>query len=85
VNLLALLCFGGMNLAMLVMIESQLAQVVAVTGPISEKLKEVTTREGKSTRDPLHPNHAGKASAQQQEERPSAQEDTREPKKETAP
>ena len=67
------------------MIESQLAQVVAVTDPISEKLKEVTTREGKSTRDPLHPNHAGKASAQQQEERPSAQEDTREPKKEKAP
>ena len=39
------------------MIETQLAQIAAVV-PFSEKINAVTTRGGKSTRDPPHPNHA---------------------------
>ena len=42
-------------------------------------------RGGKSTRDPPHPNHAGKASAAQEEEHLTEQEETREPEKGTAP
>jgi len=45
----------------------------------------MTTRGGKSTRDPPHPNHAGKALAAQEEEQPTEQEETREPEKGTAP
>jgi len=45
----------------------------------------MTTRGGKSTRDPPHPNHAGKASAAQEEEQLTEQEETREPEKGTAP
>ena len=38
-------------------IESQLVHIAAVV-PFSEKINVVTTRGGKSTRDPPHPNHA---------------------------
>jgi hypothetical protein len=48
-------------------------------------MKAVTTRGGKSTRDPPHPNHAGKIPATQEEEQPIDQEETREPEKGTAP
>jgi len=49
------------------MIETQLAQIAAVV-PFSEKINAVTTRGGKSTRDPPHPNHAEKAARPQAEE-----------------
>ena len=65
------------------MIETQLAQVAAAI-LFSEKINAVTMRGGKSTHDPPHPNHVGKASAPQEEERLTASEDTREPVK-TAP
>ena len=42
------------------MIETQLAQIAAVV-PFSEKINAVTTRGGKSTHDPPHPNHTVKA------------------------
>ena len=66
------------------MIETQLAQIAAVV-PFSEKINAVTTRGGKSTRDPPHPNHAEKAPIAQEEEQPTEQEETREPEKGTAP
>ena len=42
--------------------ESLLAQIAASV-PVCENVKAVTTRGGKSTRDPPHPNHAGKSPA----------------------
>ena len=66
------------------MIETQLAQIAAVV-PFSEKINAVTTRGGKSTRDPPQPNHAEKAPTAQEEEQPTDQEETREPEKGTAP
>ena len=65
-------------------VESLLAQIAASV-PVSENVKAVTTRGGKSTRDPPHPNHAGKAPATQEEEQPTDQEETTEPEKGTAP
>ena len=65
-------------------VESLLAQIAASV-PVSENVKVVTTRGGKSTCDPPHPNHAGKAPATQEEEQPTDQEETREPEKGTAP
>src|SRR6185503_11208901 len=64
--------------------ESLLAQIAASV-PVCENVKAVTTRGGKSTRDPPHPNHAGKSPATQEEEQPPEQEKTRESQKETAP
>ena len=49
------------------MIESRLVQI-AVVVPISEKVQVVTTRGGKSTRDPPHPDHAEKVTSPQEEE-----------------
>jgi hypothetical protein len=66
------------------MIETQLAQFAAAV-PVSERVNAVTMRGGKSTCDPPNPNHAGMAIEPQEAEGPSAQEDTREPDKETAP
>src|SRR6185437_2220835 len=65
-------------------VESLLAQIAASI-PVSENVKAVTTRGGKSTRDPPHPNHAGKAPATQEEVQPTDQEETREPEKGTTP
>ena len=59
-------------------VESLLAQI-ATSVPVFENVKVVTTRGRKSTRDPPHPNHAGKAPAAQEEEQPIEQEETREP------
>jgi len=42
--------------------KSLLAQIAASV-PVCENVKAVTTRGGKSTRDPPHPNHAGKSPA----------------------
>ena len=42
----------------------------------------VTTRGGKSTRDPPHPNHAEKAARPQAEEEAAEQDDLEEPKEE---
>ena len=58
-------------------VESLLGQIAA-SAPVSENVKAETTRGGKSTRDPPHPNHAGKAPATQEEEQPTDQEETRE-------
>ena len=63
------------------MIETQLAQIAA-TVPFSEKINAVTTRGGKSTRDPPHPNHAEKAARPQTEEEAAEQDDLEEPKEE---
>ena len=41
-------------------VESLLAQI-ATSVPVSENVIAVTTRGGKSTRDPPHPKHAGKS------------------------
>jgi len=49
------------------MIESRLVQI-AVVVPISEKVQVVTTRGGKSTHDPPHPDHAKKVTSPQEEE-----------------
>ena len=49
------------------MFETQLAQVAAAV-PFSEKVNAVTTRGGKSTHDPPHPNHAEKTARPQEEE-----------------
>ena len=65
-------------------VESLLAQI-ASSVPVAENVKVVTTRGGKSTRDPSHPNHAGKAPVTQEEEQPTDQRETREPEKKTAP
>ena len=65
-------------------VESLLGQIAA-SAPVSENVKAVTTRGGKSTRDPPYPNHTGKAPAIQEEEQPTDQEETREPEKGTAP
>jgi hypothetical protein len=66
------------------MIETQLAQVATVV-LVSEKVNAVTTRGGKSTRDLPYPNRVGKATEPQEAVGPLAHEDTRAPKKETAP
>ena len=64
------------------MIETQLAQIAAVV-PFSEKINAVTTRGGKSTLDPPHPNHAEKAARPQAEEEESIEsDDSEEPKEE---
>ncbi|XP_039834548.1 uncharacterized protein LOC120695336 [Panicum virgatum] len=65
-------------------VESLLAQIAASV-PVSENVKAVTTRGGKSTRDPPHPNHVEKAPTAQEEEQPTQQEETREPEKGMAP
>ena len=65
-------------------VESLIAQIAASV-PIFENVKAVTMRGGKSTRDPPHSNHAGKAPIAQEEEQPIEQEETREPEKGTAP
>ena len=56
------------------MIEMKLAQIADVV-PFSQKIKVVTTRGGKSTRDPPHPNHGEKASRPQVEEEESPKHD----------
>ena len=64
------------------MIETLLAQIATVV-PFSEKINAVTTRGGKSTRDPPHPNHAEKAARPQAEEEESIEsDDSEEPKEE---
>ena len=63
------------------MIESQLVQIAAAV-PFSEKINAVTTRGGKSTRDPPHPNLAEKAARPQAEEDAAEQDDLEEPKEE---
>ena len=63
------------------MIESQLVQIAA-TVPFLEKINAVTTRGGKFTRDPPHPNHAEKATRPQAEEEAAEQDDIEEPKEE---
>ena len=65
-------------------VESLLAQIAASIH-VFENVKAVTTRGGKSTCDPPHPNHAGKAPATQEEEQPTDQEEIRELEKGTAP
>ena len=65
-------------------VESLLAQIAASV-PVSENVKAVTTRGGKSTHDLPHPNHAEKAPATQEEEQPTEQEETKEPGKGMAP
>ena len=63
-------------------VESLLAQIAA-SAPVSENVKAVTTRGGKSTRDPPHPNHAEKAARPQVEEEESTKyDDSEEPEKE---
>jgi hypothetical protein len=52
---------------------------------VSKKVNAVITRGGKSIRDPPYPNHAGKVIEPQEAEGLSAQENTKEPKKKTAP
>ena len=66
------------------MIETQLAQVAAVV-PFSEKINALTTRGGKSTRDPPHPNHGEKASRPQVEEEESPKHDDSEDPEEENP
>ena len=56
------------------MIETQLAQIADVV-PFLEKINAVTTRGGKSTRDPPHPNHAEKIASPQVEEEESPKHD----------
>ena len=63
------------------MIEMKLAQIADVV-PFLQKIKVVTTRGGKSTRDPPHPNHAEKAARPQAEEEATEQDDPEEPKEE---
>ena len=64
------------------MIETQLAQI-ATAVPFSEKINAVTTRGGKSTRDPPHPNHAEKiARPQVDEEESPKHDDSEEPEEE---
>ena len=64
------------------MIEMKLAQIADVV-PFSQKIKVVTTRGGKSTRDPPHPNHAEKAARPQAEEEESIEsDDSEEPNEE---
>ena len=63
-------------------IETQLAQIADVV-PFLEKINAVTTRGGKSTRDPPHPNHAEKAARPQVEEEESPKhDDSEEPEEE---
>ena len=66
------------------MIETQLAQIAAVV-PFSEKINAVTTRGGKSTRDPPHPNHAEKTARPQVEEEESPKHDDSEDPEEENP
>ena len=66
------------------MIETQLAQIAAVV-PFSEKINAVTTRGGKSTRDPPHPNHVEKAARPQVEEEESTKHDDSEESEEENP
>ena len=66
------------------MIETQLAQIAAAV-PFSEKINAVTTRGGKSTHDPLHPNHAEKAARPQAEEEESTEQDDSKEHKEENP
>ena len=64
------------------MIETLLAQIATVV-PFSEKINAVTTRGGKSTCDPPHPNHAEKAARPQVEEEESPKhDDSEEPEEE---
>ena len=56
------------------MIETQLAQIADAI-PISKKINAVSTRGGKSTRDPPRPNHAEKAARPQAEEEESTKHD----------
>lgn len=74
------------------MIETQLAQITAALPVklektnIYENVKAVTTRGGKSTRDPPNPNHvAGKQKAQQQRESTQNQEPAEEEEEELTP
>jgi len=63
-------------------IESQLVHIAAAV-PFSEKINAVTTRGGKSTRDPPHPNHAEKAARPQvEEEEYPKHDDSEEPEEE---
>ena len=65
------------------MIETQLAQIAA-TVPFSEKINAVTTRGGKSTHDPPHPNHTVKATRpQEEEEEPPKHDDPEDLEEET--
>jgi len=66
------------------MVETQLAQIAA-TVPFSEKINAVTTRGGKSTHDPPHPNHAEKAARPQEEEEESTKHDDSEEPEEQNP
>ena len=65
-------------------VESLLAQIAASV-PVSENVKAVTTRGGKSTRDPPHPNHAEKAARPQVEEEESTKHDDSEESEEENP
>ena len=58
---------------------------MAAAIPFSERLNAVTTRGGKSTRDPPHPNHAEKAATPQAEEEESIEPDDSEQPKEENP
>ena len=61
----------------------RLTQVVAII-LFLEKLNAVTTRGGKSTRDPPHPNHAEKAArSQEEEEEPPKHDNLEDPEEET--
>ena len=62
----------------------KLAQIADVV-PFLQKIKVVTTRGGKSTRDPPHPNHAEKAATPQAEEEESIEPDDSEQPKEENP
>ena len=57
---------------------------MAAAIPFSERLNAVTTRGGKSTRDPPHPNHAEKAARPQEEdEEPPKHDDSEDLEEET--
>ena len=53
------------------MIESQLAQVAAAMPPAMENVKAITTRGGKTTKDPFYPNHDNRKKASSVAEEPS--------------